>query len=91
MSEPASEEGSESTSSEVLARGMLAYDEDGSDMMAVVVMGEEVACVAKSSNGCVIACKHVNGYIYITIIVPRLAGRSSAYDYRLRPSARHSA
>jgi len=91
VSEPASEEGSESTSSKVLARGMLAYDEDGSDMMTVVLMGEEVACVANSSNGCVFACKHVNGYIYITIIVPRLVGKSSAYNHRLRPSARHSA
>jgi hypothetical protein len=36
VSEPADEEGSESTSSNVLAGGMFAYDEDGSDMVAVV-------------------------------------------------------
>ena len=35
VSEPADEEGSESTSSNVLAGGMFAYDDDGSDMMAV--------------------------------------------------------
>ena len=36
VSEPADDDGRESTSSSVLAGGMLAYDEDGSDMMAVV-------------------------------------------------------
>jgi hypothetical protein len=33
VSEPASDEGRESMSSSVLAGGMLAYEEDGSDMM----------------------------------------------------------
>lgn len=38
VSEPADEEGNESTSSNVLAGGMFAYDEDGSDMMAVLLV-----------------------------------------------------
>lgn len=38
VSEPADEEGSESTSSNVLAGGMLAYDEDGSDIVAVLLV-----------------------------------------------------
>lgn len=38
VSEPADEEGSESTSSNVLAGGMFAYDDDGSDMMAVLLL-----------------------------------------------------
>lgn len=42
--EPADEDGRESTSSNVLAGGMLAYDEDGSDMMAVVVTAQKVVC-----------------------------------------------
>jgi hypothetical protein len=43
VSEPADEEGRESTSSSVLAGGMLAYDEDGSDMMAVVSRCSRIA------------------------------------------------
>jgi hypothetical protein len=49
VSEPASEDGSESTSSSVLAGGMLAYDEDGSDMMAGVLMFVEIVCVSRTA------------------------------------------
>jgi hypothetical protein len=35
--DPADDEGRESTSSSVLAGGMLAYEEDGSDMMGCLL------------------------------------------------------
>jgi hypothetical protein len=35
--DPADDEGRESTSSRVLAGGMLAYEEDGSDMMGCLL------------------------------------------------------
>jgi len=71
VSEPADEEGSESTSSNVLAGGMFAYDDDGSDMLAVllVIMSVRLQTVV-STNERVFTCKHVNAYI--TIVVPSL-------------------
>jgi hypothetical protein len=36
--EPADDDGRESTSSRVLAGGMLAYEEDGSDMMGCLLV-----------------------------------------------------
>jgi hypothetical protein len=55
VSEPADEEGSESTSSNVLAGGMFAYDEDGSDMMAVLLVVVSLKSQTVYSNECVFA------------------------------------
>ena len=54
--EPADDEGSESTSSNVLAGGMLAYDEDGSDMAAVVLMVQEMVCDGREWRELPVSC-----------------------------------
>lgn len=78
--EPAEDDGSESTSSRVLARGMLAYEDDGSDMVEAVADVTRGTVIGRASRG---VCDCSNDFAEATV---KDGNRVSASIKRLRSS-----